>query len=93
MWPEHAFKLESWLDNNYISSLPPFSRGPRNCICQDLAIIEGKVLLALVALEFGFEKIGWTGENGETEVSNGFAVTSVPKHDIWMKVGRLRESS
>lgn len=32
----------------------PFSRGPRNCIGQDLALIEAKIILALTIREFDF---------------------------------------
>lgn len=89
----HVFNPSRWLDTAYMSSLPtgsfrPFERGPRNCIGQDLAIIEGKVLLAMVARGFAFEKVGLTGKDGEDEVSNGWAVTSVPIDGMRMRVRR-----
>ena len=45
------------------SSLPPgawraFERGPRNCIGQELALIEARVMIALVVRRFDFTKIG-----------------------------------
>ena len=88
------FKPERWLDSEYVANLPPgafraFERGPRNCIGQDLAIIEGKVLLAMIARGFEFEKVGLTGKNGEAEVSNGYAVTSVPIDGMRMKVRKV----
>ncbi|KAI1848877.1 hypothetical protein JX266_005305 [Neoarthrinium moseri] len=39
-----------------------FERGPRNCIGQDLASIESRVVIALVARRFEFVKVG-TGES------------------------------
>jgi hypothetical protein len=41
-------------------------------------MVEGKVVLAVIARHFAFEKIGLTGKNGEEEVHNNMAVTSVP---------------
>ncbi|KAF7535680.1 hypothetical protein G7054_g5199 [Neopestalotiopsis clavispora] len=32
----------------------PFEKGPRNCIGQELAMLEGKIILALMAREFDF---------------------------------------
>jgi cytochrome P450 len=45
------------------SSIPPsawrpFERGPRNCIGQELANLEARVILACVARRYRFEKIG-----------------------------------
>lgn len=50
-------------DNNTSSTIPagawrPFERGPRHCIGQELAIIEVKVILALVARKYDFVKTG-----------------------------------
>ncbi|KAK4160554.1 putative sterigmatocystin biosynthesis P450 monooxygenase stcS [Cladorrhinum sp. PSN259] len=36
----------------------PFERGPRNCIGQDLATIESRVILAVVARKYEFVKVG-----------------------------------
>jgi cytochrome P450 len=91
------FKPERWLDEEYISRLPPgswrpFERGPRNCIGQELAMLEGKVVLACVARGFDFEKVGLSGRevNGvvEREVWNTHAVTSVPVDGMMMRVQR-----
>jgi cytochrome P450 len=38
-----------------------FERGPRACIGQELAMIEIKVILALICREFDFEKVGFDG--------------------------------
>ncbi|KAK5655633.1 hypothetical protein OQA88_5564 [Cercophora sp. LCS_1] len=39
----------------------PFERGPRNCIGQELANVEARVILAVVARRYDFVKVG-TGE-------------------------------
>jgi cytochrome P450 len=67
----------------------PFEHGPRNCIGQDLAMVEAKVVLAMIARRFAFEKIGLTGKNGEEEVYNHMAVTSVPCDGMRMKVKKV----
>jgi cytochrome P450 len=36
----------------------PFERGPRNCIGQDLATIEARVIVAVVARRYDFVKVG-----------------------------------
>lgn len=63
VWGETAddFVPERWLGDT--SSIPagawrPFERGPRTCIGQELANIEAKVILALVARKYDFVKIG-----------------------------------
>ena len=40
------------------SSWRPFERGPRNCIGQELANLEARVILALVVGRYCFEKVG-----------------------------------
>lgn len=56
------FVPERWLGSD-ASSIPagawrPFERGPRNCIGQELAMIEAKVMLALVVRKYDFVKTG-----------------------------------
>lgn len=36
----------------------PFERGPQNCIRQSLALTEARVVLAIVAGRYDFEKFG-----------------------------------
>lgn len=69
VWGETAndFVPERWLGDT--TSIPagawrPFERGPRNCIGQELANIEAKVILALVARKYDFVKTG----RGELEL-------------------------
>jgi cytochrome P450 len=97
----HEFKPDRWLDDAYIAALPagayrPFERGPRNCIGQELAMLEGRVALVCVARGFVFEKVGLTGQDvnkkgeREREVWSSHAVTSVPVDGMVMRV-KLRE--
>ena len=92
VWGEDAlaFRPERWLDENYMNKLPPgawrpFERGPRNCIGQELALLEGKVVLAAVTRGLRFEKVGYTGRNGEEEVWGINNVTTVPVDGMMMK--------
>jgi cytochrome P450 len=68
----HSFMPERWLDTEYVAQLPP-GHGPRNCIGQDLVIVE---------------QIGLTGKNSE-EVYDNVAVTSVPCDGMGMKVKKV----
>ncbi|KAH8892801.1 cytochrome P450 [Thozetella sp. PMI_491] len=57
------FLPERWLEEDSASSVPvsawrPFERGPRNCIGQELATIEVRVVVALVARRYVFTKVG-----------------------------------
>lgn len=85
----HLFNPDRWLDDVYLAALPvgayrPFERGPRNCIGQELAMLEAMLVLVSVARGFTFEKVGLTGRAAvdggkeEREVWSEHAVTSVP---------------
>ncbi|GAB1309801.1 Sterigmatocystin biosynthesis P450 monooxygenase stcS [Madurella fahalii] len=56
------FVPERWLHNaaNLIppSAWRPFEKGPRNCIGQELANLEARVVIALVARRYDFVKVG-----------------------------------
>lgn len=58
------FVPERWLqgkdgDNAYPSSAwRPFERGPRNCIGQDLANVEARVIIAMLVRRYKFVKVG-----------------------------------
>ena len=95
----HLFNPDRWLDDAYIANLPvgayrPFERGPRNCIGQELAMLEGKVVLVSVARAFEFVKVGLTGrevvDRGEKdrEVWSEHRVTSVPVDRMVMRVSK-----
>ena len=62
-----VFRPERWLDEEYMAKLPvgayrPFERGPRNCIGQELALVEGKVVLCAVARGIEWVKVGLGSE-------------------------------
>ncbi|KAL8998656.1 MAG: hypothetical protein Q9169_002316 [Polycauliona sp. 2 TL-2023] len=93
----HDFNPGRWLDEAYVANLPvgayrPFERGPRNCIGQALAMLEGTLVLVAVARGFAFEKVGLTGRamvdggKKEREVWSEHAVTSVPVDGMVMRV-------
>jgi cytochrome P450 len=100
----HLFNPGRWLDDAYLAGLPvgayrPFERGPRNCIGQELAMLEGMVVLVSIARGFVFEKVGLTGrvvEDGgkkEREVWSEHAVTSVPVDGMVMRVSMSEKAN
>lgn len=66
---EFTAQLNPW-------SFIPFSKGPRDCIGQRLALIEIKTILAMVYKRFRFK---WLKE---FEEKTGFVVTSHPVHGV-----------
>ncbi|KAK4206888.1 cytochrome P450 [Rhypophila decipiens] len=57
----HEFVPERWLDSDHpipAGAWRPFERGPRNCIGQELAIMEARLVIALVARRYDFVKVG-----------------------------------
>ncbi|KAK2615795.1 hypothetical protein N8I77_002522 [Diaporthe amygdali] len=74
----NTFVPERWLRHDAADSIPAgawraFERGPRNCIGQELATIEARVVMALVARRFDFSKVGigaaiLDGATGQPEV-------------------------
>ncbi|KAM7188007.1 cytochrome P450 52A11 [Naviculisporaceae sp. PSN 640] len=71
----NQFIPERWLDEKKdipLGAWRPFERGPRNCIGQELALIEVKAMIAVAVRHFDFEKVGLgatlVGGDGEPEV-------------------------
>ena len=59
----HDFMPERWLNTDTSQAPPnsawrPFERGPRNCIGQELAILEARVILACAVRRYDFVKVG-----------------------------------
>lgn len=56
------FIPERWLDSNPHRTPPsawrPFERGPRNCIGQELAMLEARVIVACTVRLYDFAKVG-----------------------------------
>lgn len=93
VWGEDAlmFNPDRWLDEEYMSRLPtgawrPFERGPRNCIGQELALMEAKVVVCAITRGLRFEKVGLTGRDGEPEVWGDQNVTTVPVDGMRMRL-------
>ncbi|KAJ3579316.1 hypothetical protein NPX13_g1249 [Xylaria arbuscula] len=58
-----TFVPERWLGGDSGSKIPasawrPFERGPRNCIGQEFANIEARVIIAHIARRYDFTKVG-----------------------------------
>ncbi|KAF2198204.1 cytochrome P450 [Delitschia confertaspora ATCC 74209] len=86
------------------SAWRPFERGPRNCIGQELANLEARVILACVMRRYDFTKVGAgevvRNERGEpvedrkgeykvkSELFNSMMVTSKPFDKCRMKINR-----
>lgn len=55
------FRPERWLDDSAetipVGAWRAFERGPRNCIGQELAMLEARVVLALLVCHFDFIKV------------------------------------
>ncbi|KAL3457334.1 putative cytochrome P450 monooxygenase [Aspergillus heterothallicus] len=67
-----AWVPERWLEGKGESAIPasawrPFERGPRNCIGQELAMLEAKLVLAMVARRYEFTKVGVGAVNGNKQ--------------------------
>ncbi len=63
-WPEsHAFRPERWLAQSGDTLYPikgawrAFEFGPRNCIWQELAMLELKIVLAMTVREFEIKSL------------------------------------
>ncbi|KAH9908359.1 cytochrome P450 [Xylariomycetidae sp. FL2044] len=99
------FVPERWLGQGVSDRIPPgawraFERGPRNCIGQELALIEIRVVLALAVRRYNFTKIGIgaascdetsglpeVNEFGQYKVEEDmYMVTSKPVDGMMMKV-------
>ncbi|ETS73855.1 hypothetical protein PFICI_14801 [Pestalotiopsis fici W106-1] len=109
----YYFKPERWLVDAANSTIPagawrPFERGPRNCIGQDFAMIELRIIIAIVARRYDFVKVGLgelsfdgkgqpiLNENGilvaKSEVYSTRQVNSKPVDGMKMKVKMASKS-
>lgn len=99
----NAFVPERWLQHGIADKIPPgawraFERGPRNCIGQELALTEARIVVAMVARRYDFVKIGhgaavidqMTGEprldaHGQYEVEQAmYSVRTIPLPLNWI---------
>ncbi|KAL4874382.1 cytochrome P450 [Aspergillus karnatakaensis] len=56
--PERWLQTASEGDRFAASAWRPFERGPRNCIGQDLAMLEARLVLAMAVRRYDFVKVG-----------------------------------
>ncbi|KAI1095024.1 cytochrome P450 [Rostrohypoxylon terebratum] len=69
------FVPERWLESDglSVSAWRPFERGPRNCIGQELANIEARIMIAMLVCRYDFIKVGLgevdVEENGQPTVN------------------------
>ncbi|KAM7215176.1 Cytochrome P450 [Rhypophila decipiens] len=102
----NEFVPERWLGSAAkeipASAWRAFERGPRNCIGQELANLEARVVIALVARKYDFVKVGLggfvldekdrpvLGEDGrvktQSNMYNILQITSKPADGMMMKV-------
>ncbi|KAG7129585.1 Cytochrome monooxygenase FUM15 like protein [Verticillium longisporum] len=89
-----------------VSAWRPFERGPRNCIGQELANIEARIILATVVVKYDFVKVGMAeaklGQDGkpllddkgqhvsDTQLFSDRQITARPNDGIKVRV-KLRE--
>ncbi|CRJ80702.1 hypothetical protein BN1723_006532 [Verticillium longisporum] len=89
-----------------VSAWRPFERGPRNCIGQELANIEARIILATVVVKYDFVKVGMAeaklGQDGkpllddkgqhvsDTQLFSDRQITARPNDGIEVRV-KLRE--
>ncbi|CAF3277743.1 unnamed protein product [Rotaria socialis] len=79
-WDE-PFKFDpSRFDERHVDTYLPFSTGPRSCIGQNFAMLEAKIMLAMIIKRFRFEII--PGQKHVPEIT----ITMRPKYGMWMKV-------
>ncbi|KAK5636947.1 hypothetical protein RRF57_012659 [Xylaria bambusicola] len=98
------FVPERWLhDGGAGSQVPasawrPFERGPRNCIGQEFANIEARVIIAHIARRYNFTKVGLgeilRDEKGEPVINDqgGYKVTSPMYKTSYGEAGGWDES-
>lgn len=95
-----AFVPERWLgpaaEKIPTGAWRAFERGPRNCIGQELALIEARVVIAMTARQYEFLKVGIgalalnsvtgkpdVGENGQYGVTKEMYQVSCPNLHVW----------
>ncbi|KAJ3546154.1 hypothetical protein NM208_g2144 [Fusarium decemcellulare] len=108
----NEFVPERWLGDTSTWECPPsawrpFERGPRNCIGQELANLESRVIIAMVARQYDFVKVGLgeleLDDNGrhvlnekdqyevKSELYSMLQVTVKPVDGMMMKVRHSRK--
>jgi cytochrome P450 len=92
LWPRaNEFDYNRWIRDPKTGLKPklphpfaylPFAAGPRNCIGQNFALLEAKIILAMFVQRCNFELVP-----GQKIVPE-FKITMRPKYGLWLKVNR-----
>eukprot|EP00055_Hartaetosiga_balthica_P014591 m.80731 g.80731 ORF g.80731 m.80731 type:complete len:553 (+) comp8633_c0_seq1:75-1733(+) len=82
VWSEpRKFQPERFFEKFDPCAFLPFIVGPRNCLGQNLALLEARVVIALLWLRFDFTAVD--GNDGERDKKT---VPIMPKNGMWLKV-------
>ncbi|CAF1581794.1 unnamed protein product [Adineta ricciae] len=79
-WSEPMKFDPSRFTGRHADTLLPFSAGPRSCIGQNFAMLEAKVMLAMLVKHFHFELV--PGQKHVPEI----VITMRPKYGMWTKL-------
>lgn len=94
------FYPDRWLSSqtSNLAAWQPFEKGPRNCIGQQLALVEAKVIMVLTLRWFDFQAMYHEGKKGINSIEGwgGRAyqelhLTAKPKDGIPMRVTQVEQ--
>lgn len=94
IWPEpFKFNPQRWIDNPRLSKyLVPFSRGPRNCVGQNLAWAELYMMTAKLFRQFEMELYDTTEERDVLTKFDGFiGLTDRTSDGVRVRIVRERD--
>lgn len=81
-WPEPLeYRPERFLVETKPYTFLPFIEGPRMCLGQFLSLLESKIVLSLLVLNFDFEVT-----NADAGLKHAYMIPIIPKTGHYMKV-------